>query len=59
MSSFFKGILHPVLTGLIMWLPLAHVDALNLTIGGVISIAASWALSHFFPTTTGASVHQG
>ena len=59
MPSSLKGILHSVISVVVMYFPLVHADWLNLTIGGVITIALNWALSHTIATTTGASARQG
>lgn len=58
MNSFWKGIFHSVASAVIMYLPFIHADWLNLTIGGIITIAANWLLSYSIATTNGASAKQ-
>ena len=55
MNSFWKGVVHSAISAIVMYFPFIHADWLNLTVGGVITIALNWALSHTIPTTTGAS----
>lgn len=58
MNSYLKGALHSVASAVVMWLPLAHADFLNLTVGGIILLVANWLISETIPTTTGASATQ-
>lgn len=58
MNSFSKGVLHSVISFLVMWLPLIHPGWLDLTVGAVVTIVLNWLLSHTIPTTSGASANQ-
>lgn len=60
MNSFLKGILHTLLPVAAIWVTswVAHSGFADMTIGSGVGLVLNWLLSHFIPTTTGASARQ-
>lgn len=60
MNSTVKSIVHTILTIIGLYLPtlIASNPIFNMSVGGLISIGFNFLLSHYIPTTNGASAIQ-
>lgn len=60
MNSTLKGILHTVASALGLWLAafISGNPYISLPLAGVIMSTFNWLVSHYIPTTSGASARQ-